>query len=439
MVRILEGTVRALFLVFGSLEIACEALDAQVQTPAWRTLSPANRPPARFNHAMTLDESTGRIVVFGGMGGFVQALNDTWEWDGANWSRTAGSPAPSASYVPHAFAYHTGRQSLVLVSGETWEYRSRAWARVSLQLEPPAGGFLVMDRSRGVMVYCASEQLWEWQGSTWVPILVTLPRASPQTAYFDASLGECVFVYRDFEAWRWNGARWLRHQAAGATSYQSVRYLAFDVRRSVRIWSVEFSYGPPTYAWYRDYLGTGLRVTSGYLRTAAWDPARGTTVFFGGGGGGWNGEDTTMEYGLLHYEASAVAYGAGCPGSVPVTLTGIGAPIVGSSTLLQASSLPPNTSFAALALGFSRDRIGAFTLPIPLDYLGMPGCSLLQSMEVPALPLALSPPTATMSLTIPLDYSLLERSIYLQAQVVAPGVNALGVATSNGLRLVFGN
>ena len=48
--------------------------------------SPAN-PPQRRDHAMALDSSRSRVVMFGGRKGWPNDLNDTWEWDGATWRR----------------------------------------------------------------------------------------------------------------------------------------------------------------------------------------------------------------------------------------------------------------------------------------------------------------------------------------------------------------
>ncbi len=53
---------------------------------------PGPKPPARSHHAMAYDKQRGRIVLFGGVTGEMQAiqLQDTWEWDGATWAKVSG-------------------------------------------------------------------------------------------------------------------------------------------------------------------------------------------------------------------------------------------------------------------------------------------------------------------------------------------------------------
>jgi len=41
----------------------------------------------RYRHAMALDETSGRILLFGGGLSFGDYLkDDTWEWDGTTWN-----------------------------------------------------------------------------------------------------------------------------------------------------------------------------------------------------------------------------------------------------------------------------------------------------------------------------------------------------------------
>ncbi|HMA18513.1 MAG TPA: hypothetical protein VKS03_08750, partial [Thermoanaerobaculia bacterium] len=55
---------------------------------AWRDwTSTGAAPPGRGSHAMAYDSARGRIVVYGGVG--TAYLDDTWEWNGSNWTRAA--------------------------------------------------------------------------------------------------------------------------------------------------------------------------------------------------------------------------------------------------------------------------------------------------------------------------------------------------------------
>jgi len=55
----------------------------------WHKPSPAQSPPARDDASMVYDPDHHVMVLFGGQGlnqGQSGALNDTWTWDGSNWS-----------------------------------------------------------------------------------------------------------------------------------------------------------------------------------------------------------------------------------------------------------------------------------------------------------------------------------------------------------------
>jgi len=50
----------------------------------WTQKSPQTSPPAREGHAMAYDIARGRVVLFGGLDAKMNTLNDTWLWDGIN-------------------------------------------------------------------------------------------------------------------------------------------------------------------------------------------------------------------------------------------------------------------------------------------------------------------------------------------------------------------
>lgn len=100
---------------------------------------PTNRPVARAEHAMTYDPRRGRVVIFGGMatdpsGGQVP-LNDTWEWDGAQWY-FVGTNGP-AWRTSAAMTYNHHHETAVLFGG-------------AYSGDDPAFG-----------------AIWEWNGATW--------------------------------------------------------------------------------------------------------------------------------------------------------------------------------------------------------------------------------------------------------------------------------
>ncbi|MBK8978219.1 MAG: hypothetical protein IPM29_20130 [Planctomycetes bacterium] len=105
-------------------------------------------------------------------------------------------------------------------------------------------------------------------------------------------------------------------------------------------------------------------------------------------------------------------------------------PILGTQQRLEISQLPLTVVGGVLMLGLSRANV-------PLDLLGMPGCSSLTTAD-DSIPFPTLPPVARVDLPIPVIPALLGLSIKTQAFLVAPGANRLGLLSSNGLELVFG-
>jgi len=146
-------------------------------------------------------------------------------------------------------------------------------------------------------------------------------------------------------------------------------------------------------------------------------------------------------YGALgvHRAATANAYGAGCGspalGFVP---DASGRPVLGqtgSATIVDAPTI-----LAAVAMGWSNLSFGPLPLPLPLDSIGMPGCSLLQSADILGLgTLPLTASTCSFSLAIPGVPSLIGMHLYLQAYAIAPEVNPLQMVISNGIDWVLGD
>ncbi len=88
--------------------------------------------------------------------------------------------------------------------------------------------------------------------------------------------------------------------------------------------------------------------------------------------------------------------------------------------------------------GMSDRAWGPFSLPMPLDSLGAPGCTLYASLEW-TFPLRLSDfrvaSVSSVDATLPADPSLFGATFFMQAVRLAPAHNALGLFTSNALQL----
>jgi hypothetical protein len=69
-----------------------------IWTGVWTRAHPATAPPVVSGAASAYDETTGQIVIFGGSGtssNTAGLYDQTWTWDGSNWTRRGGSAGPS--------------------------------------------------------------------------------------------------------------------------------------------------------------------------------------------------------------------------------------------------------------------------------------------------------------------------------------------------------
>jgi hypothetical protein len=83
----------------------------------WTQQSAASCPTARTAHSMAYDASLGQVVVFGGTSGPPNALNDTWAWNGTAWTQLSPASQPSARYVSN-MDFDPSSGGLVLFGGE---------------------------------------------------------------------------------------------------------------------------------------------------------------------------------------------------------------------------------------------------------------------------------------------------------------------------------
>jgi len=149
--------------------------------------------------------------------------------------------------------------------------------------------------------------------------------------------------------------------------------------------------------------------------------------------------DLVVGVAQLNQPATATPYGTGC-GIPPLSLSPVtnSNPIINTTALAQVLNVPSMLAF--VSFGWSRTAAGSIPLPLALDSFGAPGCHLLQSGEALVLPTTITGLTsATFSFPIPNISGLVGAQIYLQGWAPAPGYNAAGLITSNGLEWVVGS
>jgi hypothetical protein len=128
--------------------------------------------------------------------------------------------------------------------------------------------------------------------------------------------------------------------------------------------------------------------------------------------------------------------GSGCFGSAGVPVhTVTGTPDIGGQLQFNAGTLP-NPSVAALLLGFQNQTYNGLPLPMDLTALGAPTCFLRTDIAVTQA--ALANGSASWTLTLPNDPTIIGASLYSQTAVVDPPANALGITLSSARRVTVG-
>src|SRR5437773_323590 len=114
-------------------------------TPTWHMVSSTGPTPGPG--AMAYDVAHGRVVLFRG--------SETWEWDGARWTRKAETgPSARSSF---AMTYDAARQRVLLFGGQfngnlyrdTWEWDGATWTkRADTGPSPRSGHAMAYDTAR---------------------------------------------------------------------------------------------------------------------------------------------------------------------------------------------------------------------------------------------------------------------------------------------------
>jgi len=123
-------------------------------SPPEAIAQPNAGPSPRVFSAAAYDERQGAVVLYGGdeHAGSGGLLDDTWQWDGGEWSL---QPIGSATFLAgHAMAYDISRGVAVMShAGSVWERGMGEWVfRGSTRLTNGSFATLVYDSARSVSI-----------------------------------------------------------------------------------------------------------------------------------------------------------------------------------------------------------------------------------------------------------------------------------------------
>jgi hypothetical protein len=173
----------------------------------WSMATPAHSPETRAHHCGAFEPSLGQMVIFGG----ILHRNDLWSWDGVDWSAFAGDAAMPGD--DGEMVYDSTRGVLVLVIRDenlpglqTWEYGPGGWSRIMTAANPGLLGDtgLAYDSGRNRVVLFGGlddtwqpvDDTWEYDGANWMQ--VNTPHSPPALggmamAYDAARQRTCIF------------------------------------------------------------------------------------------------------------------------------------------------------------------------------------------------------------------------------------------------------
>lgn len=151
---------------------------------------------SRNGHSLVHDHIRKVTVLTGGVfGAGGEEDSDTWEYDGAQWTRAV---APNDGYLParwlHASVFDSDRGKVVLFGGanitratrysDTWEYDGTEWVEKTLSLSNPGvrhSHKMAYDSVRKVTILYGGEGVydydiqWEWDGTSWRRLSLDAP------------------------------------------------------------------------------------------------------------------------------------------------------------------------------------------------------------------------------------------------------------------------
>jgi len=256
---------REVIVAFGG---ATAAGVAQSQTwewdgQQWNQKFPATSPSARRGllQSMVYDPDRKVFVLFGGNLNNTTFYNETWEYDGTTWTQIVTATTPSSRTLA-SLVYDKVQKKVIMFGGatfgpttpnnETWEYDGTDWTLLSPATSPTAryGAGMAYDESRNITVLAggtttsgATQETWEYNGTTWTQILPnTLPvLAIGDIAFTYDPLQKTVILYganSSVQLLKYDGAVWTDITAevgtptpAGASSQIIRNITEYDVGR----------------------------------------------------------------------------------------------------------------------------------------------------------------------------------------------------------------
>lgn len=208
-------------------------------------LRSSSGPLPRENATMVFDTVRGKTVLFGGKTTGYTLEDFVWEWDGNSWQR---GPATIPSFLHGSSMVFDQARGVSLMVGsrlgqtnnETWSWDGIQWTLRDNVGPQSQTKVLAYDTNRGVAVLFACDT-WEWDGVSWQQKTTTGPPCRNQAAMsYDSARGVVVLFGGEFgptdyqDTWEWDGNVWLQ-RASGGPAARVEHSMAYDPVRGVTV------------------------------------------------------------------------------------------------------------------------------------------------------------------------------------------------------------
>ena len=281
----------------------------------WLPRQPRTVPQPRHGASMSYDPIRRTVIMFGGVNNdIVSALDETWEWDGEDWHQLQPAHSPPPLLSP-SMATDPVRRRIVLFAGKTqvahpgpWlclddtgEWDGADWTLMQPSHRPSSrdgAGLAYCARTSTLVMYGGSTTgggavgdrlTWEWDGIDWryKTAYPTDPPSGAKAAPAMVSLpwSDHVLMFAESSTWEWDGSTWSFVQGTGGPGQMpevySPAYAADNARQKVVCFSGfrSTTAGVPRMTWTFDQSGTWSQAYNSFnlwkpFQSVQYDPAR---------------------------------------------------------------------------------------------------------------------------------------------------------------------
>jgi hypothetical protein len=202
----------------------------------------------------------GEVLLFGGEFGNETDSNQTWTWDGVDWTQRHPDNSPAGRFDA-GLAFDPATDQMLLfggghvgggTSGDTWIWDGTNWAQQHPVRSPAARSALrmVSDGSRGEIVlfggfdpngFKVYGDTWVWDGRNWTQMTTPVHPGARYDFLFDymdsvhrsVLFGGWSVPFGD--TWSWDGATWTKHHPPTSPSPRGAPAGAFDAAREANV------------------------------------------------------------------------------------------------------------------------------------------------------------------------------------------------------------